>query len=427
MARAGETPVLGEFVSAEELRVRAAELEPCPALDLIEAARRRVSAEAEAIAGLRRQALLRCQESSGLNATQLAERLGLPVEAPEDRERSGALVRQWLKDARDQLGRTATSTGGRPDEYADKLTEDRLAELLIRRRTLAEIADAYDASTTTVTRYLKRYGLSSRRITGALKESTDPATLDELTRAATPLDPFVRAAVAANPMAARHTLEALAKDDAPMVRCQVAANPSTPPDTLRALAGDTEQDQATRSIATAATTTEPDDLERILSESEGEGGVLARRAAASNPHLPLAQLAILADDPDKVVAQIATARSPSTPLADLINLLGAGLTVRLVVAANPKLPAAHLSPDDRHPLMRRIQEAAHRETLAERLNQLAGDESPLVRRRVAANPRTPAERLTALAVDPDPSVRSAAAANPSISASGRAAGGLLAD
>jgi hypothetical protein len=141
----------------------------------------------------------------------------------------------------------------------------------------------------------------------------------------------------------------------------------------------------------------------------------------------LAQLAILAGDPDKVVAQIATARSPSTPLADLIDLLGAGLAVRLVVAANPNLPAGRLSPDDRHPLMRRIGEAAHGETLAERLNQLAGDESPLVRRRVAANPRTPAERLTALAVDPDPSVRSAAAANLSTSAAGRAGGGLLAD
>ncbi len=292
---------LGEFLSADQLQDRVAVLEPCAALDLVEGTRRRVSAEAEAITELRRQVMLNCQERSDLTATQLAKRLGLPVETSEDKERSGSLVRQWLKDARDQRGERSDRKGGRPDEYADTLTKDRLAELLIRRRTVKEIAAAYETSTTTVTRYLGRYAYSSRRIREALSDRTDP---DRLKALAYSEDELSRAAVAANPSSPATVLERLAGDPDPIVRRQVAANPSTQPEVLTLLAR--SDDEATRTIAGAATTTVADlhDVLRTAREG-GTDGVLARLRIARRADLPGGMLAELAVDPDDSVAAAA--------------------------------------------------------------------------------------------------------------------------
>lgn len=294
---------LGEFLSADELRARVAALEPCAALDLVEGTRRRVSAEAEAITGVRCQVLLDCQERNDLTATQLAKRLGLPVETSEDKERSGSLVRQWLKDARDQRGERSDRKGGRPDEYADTLTKDRLAELLVRRQTVKEIAAAYETSTTTVSRYLRRYEFSSRRIREALSDRTDP---DRLKTLAGSEDELVRAAVAANPESPPPVLGYLAGDRDPIVHRQVAANPSTPREALDRLAR--SDDQPTQAIAGAATTP-AGKLHDVLQTAteDGDDGVLVRLAIAQRPDLPGGMLAELANDKDPSVR--AAARS----------------------------------------------------------------------------------------------------------------------
>lgn len=232
--------------------------DPLAALDHVQAEIRSAAAQADealarekAVAELRRLVLLDCQKRTGLTAPQLAERLGLPVETSEDKERSGSLVRQWLKDARDQRGERSDHKGGRPEEYADTLTKARLAELLISRQTVKEIADAYETSTTTVSRYLRKYGFSSRKVTEALSERTTP---DRLTALADSEDELVRAAVAANPKSPSWVLEYLAGDSDPIVRRQVATNPSTPIEAVAALAGDHSPDVRAHAAVVATKT-----------------------------------------------------------------------------------------------------------------------------------------------------------------------------
>lgn len=300
----GANSELGEFLSADQLRLRTADLDPCEGLDLVEAVRKRVSAEAEAIVDLRGEVLLECQAAGGFNATQLAERIGLPVETPEDRQRSGSLVRQWLKDAHDKRGDRSDRKGGRPDEYSEVLTRDRLAELLIQRRTVAEIADAYGTSTSTVTRHLKRHDLRSRAIREALSKKTDWSRLEELTRIGSS---FVRAAVAANHVAPASVLEHLARDSDALVRRQVAANPRTPVGTLDRYLAENDPDQLTRTIADAATCQDSTRLARLLADAAGEDGVLVRRRAAQRPGLPQGILADLAVDVDASVQAAARA------------------------------------------------------------------------------------------------------------------------
>ena len=210
--------------------------DPLAALDYVQAEIRSAAAQAdealareEAVAELRRLVLLDCQKRTGLNSSQLAERLGLPVEDPEDRARSGALVRQWLKAARDQRGERSDHKGGRP---AVTLARDDLAEALISRQTVKEIAAAHNVSPTTVNRHMKEYGFGARKIKEAMSDRTDPGRLTAL---ADSEDALVRAAVAANPESPPWVLESLAGDSDPIVRRQVATNPSTPHEVVAAL------------------------------------------------------------------------------------------------------------------------------------------------------------------------------------------------
>lgn len=158
--------------------------------------------------------------------------------------------------------------------------------------------------------------------------------------------------VAGHPQTPSATLESLAADPSPGVRAAAAANPNTPPEALRRLADDPELPVQ---VALAVNRATPPDVLSRLGEAES---VYVRLRVAANPEAPEGTLEALAADPESLV--------------------------RREVAANPKTPPAILS-------------------------RLAGDEDPEVRFRLTTNPSLPGDLLQALAGDADEKVSSHAA------------------
>ena len=148
--------------SAEQYQ-KAVDQNPVEALPRIEAARRALQAELDAMDDVRKLALVRCKDNLGMNASALAEIIGMPTGNRRERDSSASRVRQILIEARSQFGMSSSaSRGGRPPVYEDRLTKEFLEAALAAGKTYVEIAAECNVGPATVSRYVDRYDSKGR-------------------------------------------------------------------------------------------------------------------------------------------------------------------------------------------------------------------------------------------------------------------------
>lgn len=186
----------------------------------------------------------------------------------------------------------------------------------------------------------------------------------------------------------------LAQEKAPFVLNQLARHPATPARVLKQLA-----------------------MYNRRKPTSTSAQAMIRRAAASNPHTPLAVLYQLASSEDAGLRRVA-ARHPALETADReILALDHEAAVRAALATLPELTAYlnELLVDDPAPTVRAALARNLKLPLAI-LSDLARDTEPLVRAAAASNPRLPREAQAALLADSAESVRASLSGNARLSA-----------
>lgn len=229
----------------------------------------------------------------------------------------------------------------------------------------------------------------------------------ELVRHARHPDPRQRYSVARNPAAPPEALDALTGDPIEWVRHAVATNPAATRLQLEALLA-----RGLPPSELAAHPAAPIPVLELASRSLEDS---VRRQVAGNPSTPPSLLATLAQDASREVVE-ALAANPAAPEELLLALLLEQRLSRLwVLYRNPGLAPSFLETLDRlgHPREILLQ---HPNLDGPRLDRMASDALPAVRRKVAEHARAPEGTLARLAQDLDPEVRRTVARAPATSA-----------
>ena len=239
------------------------------------------------------------------------------------------------------------------------------------------------------------------------------------------LDWQQRLAVASDPLTHPDVLARLVAESDHLGAATALRNPSCPPGVLSRVAA--EGETGLRVIAAA----HPNTPLGVLASLAGDPNRLVRKAVAANPaSRPETLTAVDAHRPRHPRVDAALAANPNTPPGVLAELAASkSVHVRQALAANPNTPAGVIEHFARSqvPLTRSLAEAGHPGTSPARLAELAGDDAPQVRQRVAARADLPAGTLAVLANDDHGPVAAAARANPAFTDAEAAHAGLLAD